>query len=100
MAHIWCTTSDSGPIAELLKEGTVGHIVVAAPRTEIEKDAEVVFGQPDLDALDQCSRLRWVHLESAGYERFDSADVLGKLKQRGILLTTSSRVYEEPCAEH
>jgi phosphoglycerate dehydrogenase-like enzyme len=100
MAHIWCTTRDSGPIAEILKEGTVGHVVVAAPRTEIEKDAEVVFGQPDLDALEQCSRLRWVHLESAGYERFDSVEVLEKLKQRGIILTTSSRVYEEPCAEH
>jgi phosphoglycerate dehydrogenase-like enzyme len=100
MAHIWCTTRDSGPIAELLTEGTAGHLVVFAPRTEVEKDAEVIFGQPEVDALEQCSRLRWVHLESAGYERFDSPEVFDRLKQRGIILTTSSRVYDEPCAEH
>jgi phosphoglycerate dehydrogenase-like enzyme len=100
MAHIWCTTKDSGHIGEMLIEGTAGHLVVVAPRTDVQKDAEVIFGQPEVAALEQCTRLRWVHLESAGYERFDSPEVFEMLKRRDIVVTTSSHVYDEPCAEH
>jgi phosphoglycerate dehydrogenase-like enzyme len=41
-----------------------------------------------------------VHLSSAGYTRYDNDAVRAALKSRNAVLTNSSAVYEEPCAEH
>ena len=46
------------------------------------------------------ARLRWTHLNTAGYARYDTDDVRTALRARGAILTNSSRVYAEPCAEH
>jgi phosphoglycerate dehydrogenase-like enzyme len=45
-------------------------------------------------------KLRWVHLTSAGYARYDRDDLRAALRARGTVLTNSSMVYAEPCAEH
>ena len=45
-------------------------------------------------------RVKWVHLTSAGYDRYDRPDLRAAFKSRRAALTTSSGVYEEPCAEH
>ncbi len=63
-------------------------------------DADVVFGQPSLRAIDVSPRLRWVHLTSAGYTRYAEPDARALLGSRRIELTTSSSVYAEPCATH
>ncbi len=44
--------------------------------------------------------LRWIHLTSAGYERYVFADFRHALQKRRAILTNSSSVYDEPCAEH
>src|SRR5262245_33451208 len=62
-------------------------------------EATVAFGQPDVDGLSRAPLLRWVHLTSAGYTRYDKAAVKGELAAKGIALTTSSTVYADPCAE-
>jgi phosphoglycerate dehydrogenase-like enzyme len=41
-----------------------------------------------------------VHLSSAGYTRYDTDAVRNAVRSRGAVLTNSSAVYEEPCAEH
>ncbi len=61
--------------------------------------ALVVFGQPAPQQLADCSA-HWVHLTSAGYERYDEPAVRRALVSRQVALTTSSSVYAEPCAEH
>jgi phosphoglycerate dehydrogenase-like enzyme len=63
-------------------------------------DADIAFGQPDPAAVMTAPKLKWVHLTSAGYERYDRADLRAALSGRGGILTNSSSVYEEPCAEH
>lgn len=63
-------------------------------------EAELAFGQPPVDACLQAERLRWLHLNSAGWDKFDQARVRERFESRGVQLTTSSGVYREPCAQH
>lgn len=61
--------------------------------------AEVLFGQPSLQAIEAAAKLRWVHLTSAGYARYATDEARALLSARQIRLTNSSSVYAEPCAE-
>lgn len=61
-------------------------------------EAEVACGQPDVEACLASPRLRWVHLISAGWDRFAAASE--RFVSRGIRITNSSSVYSEPCAQH
>jgi phosphoglycerate dehydrogenase-like enzyme len=63
-------------------------------------EADIALGQPDpIQAMD-LPRLKWVHLTSAGYTRYDRDDLRQRFRQRGAVMTNSSSVYSEPCAEH
>ena len=96
---------------ELLKKGVTPHQLIFARSLQASNldagaadpqlaDADVAFGQPNPDALLNLPKLKWVHLTSAGYERYDRADLRSALSSRGTILTNSSSVYDEPCAEH
>jgi phosphoglycerate dehydrogenase-like enzyme len=63
-------------------------------------EADIAFGQPEADQCVACARMRWVHLASAGYTTFAGDDIRAQLIARGIPLTNSSSVYDEPCAQH
>lgn len=93
-----------------LEGGTRGWELLFAPGdawsnlSAVEPDprmrtAAIVFGQPD-PALLAASSTHWVHLTSAGHARYDAPAVRRALEGRQIVLTTSSSVYAEPCAEH
>jgi phosphoglycerate dehydrogenase-like enzyme len=62
--------------------------------------ADVAFGQPDIDQVILEERIAWVHLTSAGYTRYDRADLRQAFQRRGAALTNSSLVFSEPCALH
>lgn len=64
------------------------------------RESDVAFGSPDAGAAASAENIRWIHLNSAGYTNFDRADILQKLELRQIVLTNSSTVFEEPCAQH
>ena len=78
---------------------TATNLAAAAPDPQLPT-ADVLFGQPDPEAIKSAASVRWTHLTSAGYERYDRADLRSALAQRGSALTNSSSVYMEPCAEH
>jgi phosphoglycerate dehydrogenase-like enzyme len=63
-------------------------------------EADIAFGQPDPEAIIQSKKIRWVHLDSAGYEKYDTEAMREALRIRGATLTNSSSVYDEPCAQH
>jgi phosphoglycerate dehydrogenase-like enzyme len=63
-------------------------------------DAEVILGHPDATKLLQAEHVRWVHLTSAGYTPYDRDDLRRRFRERGAILTNSSAVYADPCAEH
>jgi len=64
------------------------------------QEAEIVFGQPDPQDLVASSRLRWVHISTAGYSQYNTPDLRVALAARDIPLTKSSAVFSEPCAQH
>jgi phosphoglycerate dehydrogenase-like enzyme len=63
-------------------------------------EADIAFGQPDPAQVMLLPRIRWVHLTSAGYTRYDTDAFRSAMQSRGGILTNSSGVYCEPCAEH
>jgi phosphoglycerate dehydrogenase-like enzyme len=85
-----------------LREATASHRLLigseATPATLAR--ADVAFGQPPVEAARDSDRLSWVHLSSAGYGSYDRPDVRDAFARRGAVLTKSSFVYAEPCAEH
>jgi len=97
--------------AEALLASGLGHHTVVRPARPTASnlmpvaasdpvEADVAFGQPSVHALAASPRVRWVHLTSAGYTRYAEPAVRDDLARRGVMLTTSSSVYAEPCATH
>jgi phosphoglycerate dehydrogenase-like enzyme len=62
--------------------------------------AGIAFGQPNAEQVMKLDDLQWVHLTSAGYTAYDRDEVKTALRARGARLTTSSGVYDDPCAQH
>ncbi|EYF02708.1 D-3-phosphoglycerate dehydrogenase [Chondromyces apiculatus DSM 436] len=108
---IACTATFGEEADRVLVEGVAPHALTLpavraatnlapAAQNAAVLDAEVVLGQPSPEDLLVAPRLRWVHLNSAGYTRYDVPEVRAALAARGVALTTSSGVYDDPCAEH
>ncbi len=85
---------------ELLLAREPGHVLnVNAPDATIAA-ADVALGQPAVESVLGAPRLRWVHVTSASVTRYDTPAFRSAAAQRGLLLTNSSTVYAEACAEH
>ncbi len=63
-------------------------------------EADVAFGQPDLESIARSERLKWIQVSSAGFTRYDTTEFRALTKERGIVVTNSSSVYAEACADH
>jgi phosphoglycerate dehydrogenase-like enzyme len=110
MLNIWTNTPLPDSSLSLLRAGIgPNRLLVSTQLTNILKaagpdpllaDADIAFGQPDPDQLLGLTRLKWVHLSTAGYTRYDRPDLRQSLATRKILITNSSSVFDEPCAEH
>jgi phosphoglycerate dehydrogenase-like enzyme len=107
---IWTNAFLTDSAGELLVRATRSHRLIIAGKTDHVLDvgpsdprileAEVVFGQPDPEAIIRSSKLRWLHLSSAGYARYDAPEIRNALKIKSATTTNSSKVFDEPCAEH
>lgn len=62
--------------------------------------AEVALGQPGLENIERSERLRWIHLTTAGFTRYDTAGFRAMASARRLIVTNSSSVYAGACAEH
>lgn len=108
---IWCNMRFPADVEARLREGLgdhrliissraiTGNLVATKPEPAL-KSADIAFGQPDPDALLASSRMKWAHLTSAGYTRYDYDDFRAACRNRGLIVTNSSAVYAEPCAQH
>ncbi len=63
-------------------------------------EADIAFGQPDTQQIIRSPKLRWIHLTTAGYTPYDRSDLRDELRSRDAVMTSSSGVYDEPCAQH
>ena len=61
------------------------------------KETEIVFGWPKTDLVKKAENLKWLHLPSAGVDRYANKEIY---QNPDILLTNSSGVYGKPIAEH
>ncbi len=109
--RIWCNAVFPESAKKLLRDGTAHHQLVwaeslapsilhVAGADAAIAEADIVFGQPDPKALMENANIRWVHLTTAGYTRYDRDDLRASLRGRGTPLTNSSHVFDEPCAQH
>src|ERR1051326_565012 len=105
---IWSNAELSSPDIAELRQGLLGHkLLLSSAKTDnlgttgpdpLLEEAEIAFGQPDPEQIINLPRLKWIHLTSAGYTRYERAEVRAALLARGASLTSSSAVYAEPCA--
>jgi phosphoglycerate dehydrogenase-like enzyme len=109
--RIFCDAPLSDSAERLLREGAASHDLVFPRRaagsvlSRSEPDpalrtADIAFGQPDVASVVDSNSLRWIQLTSAGYARYDTSGFRSAAKSRALLVTNSSSVYAEACAEH
>lgn len=108
---IWCNANYPKPAMDELRAGIAPHRLVqpearsasnlvAASVDPLLAEADIALGQPDAEQVMNLPRLKWVHLTTAGYTRYDTEVFRIAMKARNAILTNSSSVYDEPCAEH
>jgi phosphoglycerate dehydrogenase-like enzyme len=61
---------------------------------------DVAFGQPDPQAIEGPSRLKWIQISSSGITRYDNPKFRALMAERQIAVCNSAIVYSEACAVH
>ena len=108
---IWCNGKFDDAATRLLVEGTKAHKLVwsqkvsanvlqAGERDATTKSADVLFGQPAVEDCLEHERVKWVAVTTAGYTRFDTPEFRDAFGARGSILTTTSTVFADSCAQH
>lgn len=111
LLSVWTNTEFPEEVQQVLERGlgeaklvyatqTVSGNLTSSPPDRSLEEATIAFGQPDAEQLLSLSNIRWVHLTSAGYTKYDRQDLRAAFRHRGAVLTNSSSVYAEPCAQH
>ena len=88
-----------------LAEQVTPHQLLWSPAATNEpgvafEPADVLFGQPQPERCLAAASPTWTHLNSAGWDGFNAPRVREHFASSGAMLTTSSSVYSEPCAQH
>lgn len=97
--------------ARSLREGAAAHELIfpEKPVTSVlgkpEPDpafgrADIAFGQPDIASIRGSDRLKWLHISTSGYTRYDTPEFRELAAARGLIVTNSARVYAAACADH
>jgi phosphoglycerate dehydrogenase-like enzyme len=105
---IWCNNefnAEQSAERDLFVNGANPHRLLMFNSGDAEalkalRSAQIAFGAPDPLAVCEFTNVRWVQLNSAGYTSFDSPGVREALTRSGTIVTNSSDVYAEPCAQH
>jgi len=108
---IWCNAHLPEDLAKHLEESVAPHQLIwssslhksnlASSGSDPQAlSADIIYGQPAPEDLISSTTLKWVHLTTAGYTRYDNDAVRNALRSRSAILTNSSTVFADPCAEH
>jgi phosphoglycerate dehydrogenase-like enzyme len=84
-------------IREIAPEIELDIVESSFDYSELIKEAEIVFGWPKTDLVKKANNLKWLHLPSAGVDRYANKEIY---QNQDIVLTNSSGVYGKPIAEH
>jgi phosphoglycerate dehydrogenase-like enzyme len=108
---IWCNAAFNEEASEILHAELAPHHLLFASQLSLSnlvstghdallEQATICFGQPDPVQVIDSPGIKWVHLTSAGYTRYDTPEFREAMRNRRGMLTSSSSVYADPCAEH
>jgi phosphoglycerate dehydrogenase-like enzyme len=108
---IWSNIKFGEPAANRLANALHGHRLMIAAKTSSNvattastdpgfAAADIAWGQPNAEDCLRSKRLRWIQVTTAGYTRFDTPEIRETFRARGTILTTSSHVFADPCAQH
>ncbi|MFO1446773.1 MAG: D-2-hydroxyacid dehydrogenase [Opitutaceae bacterium] len=77
------------------------HHVFDAPSAPADLEhADIALGQPTAEAILDAPSVRWAQIFTAGFTSFDRDHVREALRTRGTVITNSSVVYADACAQH
>jgi phosphoglycerate dehydrogenase-like enzyme len=107
---IWCN-NDFGPDDQremsLLTNGVGEHRLLMFGENDSSNEAnsalqaaDVAFGYPAPETVLPSTNLRWIQLNSAGYTSYDHEEIKDELTRQNVIVTNSSAVFDEPCAQH
>ncbi len=97
---IWTNGSFTEPARRRLVEQIPADEWELTSQAADLEGATIAFGQPEVEVVMRSTTLRWIQLDSAGYERYDREDLRAHRRASGLVITNSSTVYAQPCAEH
>ena len=111
LLRIFCDAKMTAASEQLLRSGLEPHELILPQRpsasvlaaTAIDPrmvEADIIVGQPTVEGILSSERVRWIHITSAGFTRYDTPEVRAEAKARDWQVTNSSMVYAEACAEH
>src|SRR4051794_33169584 len=109
--RIWCNAKFDEDLSRELERAVAPHTLVWSSNSQKSnlatvgpdpdaRSADVVYGQPHPEDVIDSTTMRWVQLTTAGYTRYDNDEVRNALRARGAVMTNSSTVFADPCAEH
>ena len=99
-AELKLLTDGVAPHTLIFPEKPAASVLAKSERDPAFAEADIALGQPGVSSVLGSEKLRWVHLTSAGYTRYDTPEFREAAVARGLRLTNSSTVYAQPCAEH
>ncbi|MBQ2816389.1 MAG: D-2-hydroxyacid dehydrogenase [Clostridia bacterium] len=82
---------------ESIAPGYTVMVGPVSPSKDIIADIEVYYGSPSIDDLKAMKSLKWLHLQSAGVDKYTHKEYYAN---KDCKLTSSSGVYGLPIAEH
>lgn len=95
---IFCNANFDDEATALLVGATKDHQLLR-DKSDFSS-VDVAFGQPEPAQVMASTRLKWVHITSAGYTRYDTDEMRAALREHGTIFTNSSHVFDAPCSEH
>lgn len=84
----------------VVSTGFSGSNLVEGPPEPELLSADAALGQPSVRDTVAAPNLKFIQLTSAGWDRYDTAEVKAAVRSRGGVMANASWVYAQPCAEH
>lgn len=84
----------------ILPEKVASSVLSQAEADPAFGEADIAFGQPLIESIKASDKLKWIHLSTAGFTRYDTPEFRAYAKEKGLIVTNSSGVYAYACAEH
>ncbi|HSI62070.1 MAG TPA: D-2-hydroxyacid dehydrogenase [Candidatus Saccharimonadia bacterium] len=71
-----------------------------APLDSKLAEADIALGQPAVRGVLEAPRLRWMQVSTASITRYDTPEFRAAVADKKLVVTNSSLVYDQACAEH